>query len=450
MRGEPLRDREEVLAALPGEQGQGTQHDPRGRVVEDEGGNEAGAALLGEQVHGRHHLVVVAAVERGEQRLERGEVDRRQVDRGPQGPLAQRGAEHVEVERLEVRDPRDPHERQRGGGPREDHVPAAEDALGEDEERGERLPAPLAHELDEGLRPAADGVRERDEEQLVARPVERVAQAAVRPLQRQRGHEAPAEGDPGRADEHEDGQDPQRAHEADGPEEPAAHDELGEEREEVEQGVEPAEELPEPLRRHRAGHRALEDEVGERERHGGHEREHGEAPHVGVGPQDLDSLGKRAAPPGAHRRPAARAPEREGGARRGEAEQRRGDEHQRGGGRDPGHEPGGERPRRGAEQAPRPHDRVEALGLGDGVQVAEDHPELEHGQAAEQARPHVQRVEERDARPRGRRPEPQRHERTRAEQPAERKGPRRPPASPGHLGEDDRDERDQQVDDREP
>ena len=175
---------------------QGAKHHPLRRVVEDERGDEPRAALLGQQVHRREHLVVVRAVEGAEEGLQGDEVHGRQVHRGAQRPLAQRGAEDVEVEALEVRDPRDPDERDRGRGPGEHDVAAREHALGQDEERRQRLPAPLPHDVDEGLRPGPDGVGEGQVEQLAARAVDRVAEAAVRALQEERRHEAAARAPP--------------------------------------------------------------------------------------------------------------------------------------------------------------------------------------------------------------------------------------------------------------
>ena len=55
----------------PREQLEGAEHDRARGVVEDQRGNQAHAALLGQEVDGRLHLRVVRAVEGGEERLER-------------------------------------------------------------------------------------------------------------------------------------------------------------------------------------------------------------------------------------------------------------------------------------------------------------------------------------------------------------------------------------------
>ena len=224
---QPVGHRHEVDAAFAREQLQRLQHHGLRRVVEDERRHQPRAALGLQQVDRGQHLVVVGAVERADQRLERGEVDRRQVERGPQRPLAQSHTEHVEVEALQLRHQRDPDERHRRGRAGEHHVAAREEALGQDQDRRERLSAALPDDVDERLRARAHARGERHEQQLGAGAVERVAQRPVDALQQQRRGEPAAERQARGAHEQERRQHPQRAVQADRLEQPAAEHAAG-------------------------------------------------------------------------------------------------------------------------------------------------------------------------------------------------------------------------------
>ncbi len=224
-------------------------------------------------------------------------------------------------------------------------------------------------------------------------------------------------------------------------EEPGAEEDLRDQREEVQHRVEAAEERPELLVRDRPRDRALEHVVAEGERDGRHQHEDGEASHVGLALEEprrhrerrLRAGDRRAMPGG----PSQRHRGHGGGERehdgRGEDERRRrevlGDHVRRA------------RARRGSNEAPRPHERVEPLRLRERVEVREDHPEPQHGEAAEEARPHVERVQLERAAPAPQQPEEERDRRARAEQAAERERPGHATPSPRRLRDADRHER---------
>ncbi len=271
---------------------EGPQHHGARRVVQDEGRDQPGPALLREEVHGRDHLPVVGAVEGGEQGLERAEVERRQVGARLDRSLSKRRAEEVEIEPLEVGGPGDPHERERGRGARQHDVPPAQHHLGKDQERGEGLTSTLAHEVDEGLGPRPEGVGQRHVEQLAAGAVERVAEGAVGPLQQQGRDEPAAQGDSGGAQEEQGRQRPESAVEAQDPEEPVGQQELGHEGEGVQDEVEGGEEGPEVFGGNVPRDHALEHVVAQGQGHGGDEHEDGQRPHVGV------ALAGAGSPPG--------------------------------------------------------------------------------------------------------------------------------------------------------
>ena len=155
MVAQPGRDRKEVGAAASREDLQRAQHDDRRRVVEDQGRDQVAASLLGEQVQRPHHLGVVLAVERAEQRLQRAQVQLGHLRAAREHPLAQRGAEQLEVVPLQVVGPRHPGHAQCAGGHGEERAAAAEPELGQDQHRGERLAAALAEHVDERLGPRA-------------------------------------------------------------------------------------------------------------------------------------------------------------------------------------------------------------------------------------------------------------------------------------------------------
>jgi hypothetical protein len=107
------------------------------------------------------------------------------------------------------------------------------------------------------------------------------------------------------------------------------------------------------------------------------------------------------------------------------------------------------RARHRSQQGAGADDLVQALGLGDGVQLAQHHPELQRGQRPQQSRPDVERPQ-RPGMGRGAgEPEQQGHRRASHEEHGQR-----PPAvqllrdTPGALGKGDGDGRHGQVDPR--
>ena len=132
---QPVGDRHEVGAPRRAHQVQRAQHDVAGRVVEDEGGDEPDAPFLGQQVERRHHLDVVTAVERGEERLQGLQVQLGSVGVAAHGALAQRVPEQLQVVRAQVDGPGDPDHAQHGHRQREHDVAAAQHDLAQDEER---------------------------------------------------------------------------------------------------------------------------------------------------------------------------------------------------------------------------------------------------------------------------------------------------------------------------
>ena len=157
----------------------------------------------------------------------------------------------------------------------------------------------------------------------------------------------------------------------------------------------------------------------------------------------------REAPPRGRTVPRPFAPaERERRPGRGQAEDHGRRQHQGRRGGAARQQPRGQGADGGAEEAPRPDQAVEPLRLGDGEEISQDHPELQDGEAPQEAGPHVERVELERALPAAYQPEDEGDRGPEAEQPAEGEAPRGPAPAPGDLGESHRDEGDQQVDDR--
>jgi hypothetical protein len=88
--------------------------------------------------------------------------------------------------------------------------------------------------------------------------------------------------------------------------------------------------------------------------------------------------------------------------------------------------------------------------LAERVELAEHHPELQHGEAAEQPRPDVERVELERVLAAQQQPEHEGDEGTAPEQAAERESPPRAPPPPGRLRHRDGARGDRDVDEREP
>ena len=288
-----------------------------------------------------------AAVQAGEHRLQRREVERVGAAHAHR-PGAEGGAEEVQVVAPQLGGPRHPQDAQRGGGQGEHDVAAALADLGQDEQRGEGLPAALAHHVDDGLRARADAVGQGHEQELRPRAVERVAQGAVRALEEERGHHPAAQRDARGAEEDQRGQHPEGAVQAEDAHDPAEHDRLHPEREQVQHHVEGGEEVAQLLLRDLPRDRALEDVVGEGERDGGHQHQAAEHLHVRVvsdHPHRLQQV--RAALRGAGHRGRGAA----GSASRGRCRSRRGrpTRRARGSGRPAG--------RRGCAPARRPPPR---------------------------------------------------------------------------------------------
>ena len=417
--------------------------------MKDQGGDQPHAVLVGQDVERRLDLGVLGAVEGREERLQRAEVQGRQVGRRLDRPFSQGHPEEVQVMALQVGRPGDPDEAERRRGRGQHRVSAVEHHLGEDQQGGEGLPAALTEEIDEGLGPRPRRIGERHEEQLAARAVDRVAEGAVGPLEQERRAQPSAQSDPGRAHEEQDGQHPERAVKAEHAEQPVGQQELGDEGQQVQHHVDGGEELAELRRRYVLGDRALEHVVAEGEGDGRDEDQPGQAAHVRLAPQKVGGLDHGEGTAGGGR---------SGGRAPGPAQGQRGTEsgqgHGRGGGkhqyrrrRAAGKEAGEPGARHRSQQAPGPDEAVDALGLGHRVHVPQDQPELQHRQAPDEAGPDVERVQTRRAAPRPGQPEDEGRGGEGEEQDGQAECTR-PAARPGHLGEAHRHPGDDQVDPR--
>ena len=230
---ETVGHRQEVRAPRRLEQLEGPEHDRRRRVIEDQGRHQVGPILRVQKIEGGDHLGVVPAVEGGEQRLERDEVQLRQPAPGLDDALAQGPAEHLHVVGPQLGDRGDPGHAEHDDEDRQDRVAAAQGQLGQDEDRGHRLPAPLPDHVDRRLHPRAQAVGDGQEEQLGAGAVERGTQGAVGPLHEHGGHEAAPHHDPARPPEHQERQRPQRPVHVEHPEDPAHQHDLHEQGEDA-------------------------------------------------------------------------------------------------------------------------------------------------------------------------------------------------------------------------
>ena len=181
------------------EQVQRAQDHVARRVVEDERGDEAHAPFLRQQVQRRHHLDVVAAVERGEERLQRAEVELRQRRRGRAScpRAARRGTARGSA--AAGRWPRRSTPRTARPPPATSTTSPRRSTISlrmNTEARAwpPRWPTTSIKRLDARAQAVGDG----QEQQLGAGAVQRVAQRAVGALQQQRQHQAAAERHAGR------------------------------------------------------------------------------------------------------------------------------------------------------------------------------------------------------------------------------------------------------------
>ncbi len=178
-REEAIGDGCEVRAARGLEELESTENDALRRVVQDESGDELCASFLGQEVEGRDHLAVVPAVQGREERLERPEIQLGQLPRCLDRPFPESLAKEIDVVGPELHRRRDPHHGQGGGRPSVDRVVAVDHQLAHDEDRRDRLSAPLTHDVDQGLDAGPKAVREGKEQELGRRAVKRRAQRSV-------------------------------------------------------------------------------------------------------------------------------------------------------------------------------------------------------------------------------------------------------------------------------
>ena len=442
-RQQPVGERQVVAAPRAVEDLERPQHHRPARVVQDQRRDQGAATLADEQVHRGDHLDVVAAVEAGEERLERVEVQLGQgaglvehafAQRLP--TFAQRPTEHLDVVGDELVGRSHPDDAQRCGGAGQGQVAPAELQLAQDEQRRDRLPAALAEDVDDRLDPCPQRVGDGQEQQLRAGAVHGVTERAVSALEEQRGRQPGADGHRGGAREEQDRHQPQRTVQAHPAQQPAHQHELRDEREDVQHHVEAGEEAGQVLRRHVTGHVALEHEVAERHRHGRDEHEAGEPRHVGLLVDQLAGFRERPAQRRPDRGLAAAAPEQQRRAQGGRRHQqrRRRDELRR-----PqlaAHDPRQERARHGAEQAARADEPVDALGLRDREDLPEHQPELQRGQRRDEPGPHVQGAQAPGAAESRQRPEDGRDQGHRSERGGEPRPPEQPvPAPRRDLGQ---------------
>ncbi len=141
-------------------------------MIEDELGQQLRASVSLEELQRDEHLLVAIAVERGEQRLERVQVQRDQpvVESHAAAPKAL--LEERQVGRLEPQEHDEPHSGEgRDGNPHHPHARVEVDHP-EDAERRERLTAPLAHPVDHPLEALAQLTGQRQVEHLRRGPVQ--------------------------------------------------------------------------------------------------------------------------------------------------------------------------------------------------------------------------------------------------------------------------------------
>ena len=179
------------------------------------------------------------------------------------------------------------------------------------------------------------------------------------------------------------------------------------------------------------------------------QHQHREPAHVGVAPQHREPLAERGGATRPRDRVTRGPAERERRTERRDGEHDGGGQDQRARGATLGQQARGRGPGGGSEQAAGPHPAVEALRLAEGVEVAEHHPELQHGQAAEQPRPHVEGVDLERVLAAQQQPEQEGDDGPRAEQQAEPVRAARAPSAPGDLGDTDGGGGDREVHERE-
>ena len=442
---EPPGQRHEVAAAAVAQEGQRADDDLGRRVEEQERRDEPRPAAHGQEVQrGQHHRLVVAG-HAGHQGLERVEVERRHRDPGLDRPLVQPAPEQLHVGAPDGGDAgKEPgHQPEQDEGEvlgRDAERQAAQDRQGRD-----RLAQARAGGVDGHLVPLAQPARQREVEQLDAGPLQRVAERAVEQLEEQDGQEAGRQAEPDRGAADQDRQGPERPVDPQVLEQPAGREELDQEGDGVERGVEEREERAELIGRDGGRHGGLEQEVGGGDDHLGQRDQDEEPAEVRVTERAGRLGGRRSTGPG---RGGRARPPRGRRQRAGHAQGRRADEDEiarreleelQGGA-------GHRRAQRGADEPARPDDGKGALGLGRVELVADQGPELDHRDRRDQSGPGVKGVDRADAAG-GHEPE-ERRDRGRAEQGQRDDRAAREP--PGHdlvqAGGAERERRDREID----
>ena len=203
--------------------------------------------LLREQLERRDDVAVTIAVEAGEERLQRAEIQLGQLGLAAQAAQAQRFAEDVEVRLADGDHEGDPEHRQpEDHGTQRDRAPGTDGDEPQDADRGERLATARADEIDDRLDALADQIGHGHEKQLGARLVHRIAKRAVEPLQHHRCDERAARADDRSAGDHDgERKEEQPSLHACATEQPRGDEELRDEPERVGDAVERRQVLPE-------------------------------------------------------------------------------------------------------------------------------------------------------------------------------------------------------------
>jgi hypothetical protein len=193
-------------------------------VVEDERRHQLGAPAVLEEVEGGEHHAVVVARQRGDERLERVEIELRHPGAGLDAALAQLLPEHLDVVVLDG-DHADQEQEHRGGdderqiGQRETERHGAEQR-----ERGDRLAGARPRPVDGHLVAVAQRAGKRQVEELDAGPVQGVAQRAVHHLHHQDEDQRRTQREAERAERQQDRKHPERPAHAEPAEQPGGQE----------------------------------------------------------------------------------------------------------------------------------------------------------------------------------------------------------------------------------